>query len=78
MLFRSLSEPQYARQVMATWPAYRVSNSTFKTMQWRINDCYRQMRMPEPTFASDATVAMNMFLTVTARGEPYRGPGTKR
>ena len=73
-----LSKPASARPVMATWPAYRVSNSQFKTMQWRINDCYRQMRMPEPVFGSDATVAMNMFLTVTAAGEPYRGPGTKR
>ena len=73
-----LYEPKYARPVMATWPAYRVSNSQFKTMQWRINDCYRQMRMPEPTFASEATVAMNLFLTTTAKGEPYRGPGTKR
>ena len=73
-----LSKPQYARPVMATWPAYRVSNSQFKTMQWRINDCYRQMRMPEPKFASEATVALNLFLTATARGEPYRGPGTKR
>ena len=73
-----LDKPEFARPVMATWPAYRVSNSQFKTMQWRINDCYRQMRMPEPIFGSDAAVAMNMFLTRTAEGETYRGPGTKR
>ena len=73
-----LSKPQYARPVMATWPAYRVSNSQFKTMQWRINDCYRQMRMPEPNFGSEATIAMTLFLTATGQGEPYRGPGTKR
>ena len=73
-----LSQPKAARPIMATWPAYRVSNSQFKTMQWRINDCYRQMRMPEPVFGSEATVAMNMFLTTTAKGETYRGPGTKR
>ncbi len=73
-----LYKPVYARPVMATWPAYRVSNSEMKTMQWRINDCYRQMRYPEPTFGSDATVALTMFLTVTASGERYRGPGTKR
>ena len=73
-----LSEPPGAKRAYTTWPAYRVSNSQFKTMQWRINDCYRQMRMPEPTFGSEATVAMNMFLTVTAQGETYRGPGTKR
>ncbi len=73
-----LHKPQFARPIVATWPAYRVSNSQFKTMQWRIQDCYRQMRMPEPVFASDATVALAMFMTVTGRGEPYRGPGTKR
>jgi sulfur-oxidizing protein SoxA len=73
-----LSTPKAVRPLMATWPAYRVSNSQFKTMQWRINDCYRQMRMPEPNFASEATIALNMYLTSTARGAEYRGPGTKR
>ena len=73
-----LYKPEHARPVMATWPAYRVSNSEFKTMQWRLNDCYRQMRMPEPNFASDSTVALTLFLTATGKGEPYHGPGTKR
>lgn len=73
-----LYKPAAAGPVVATWPAYRVSNSQFKTMQWRLNDCYRQMRMPEPIFASDATIALNVFLTATGAGEPYRGPGTKR
>ena len=73
-----LYKPEAARPVMATWPAYRVSNSTFKTIQWRINNCFAQMRTPEPVFGSEVVNAFNMFLTVTARGEPYRGPGTKR
>ncbi len=73
-----LSKPEFARPVVATWPAYRVSTSEMRTMQWRMNDCYRQMRYPEPEFASDATVALITFLTVNARGEPYHGPGTKR
>ena len=73
-----LSTPEAARPVVATWPAYRVSNSQFKTMQWRINDCYRQMRMPEPNYTSDLTIAIATYLTVTGKGEPYRGPGTKR
>jgi len=73
-----LYKPEAARPLMATWPAYRVSNSTFKTMQWRINNCFRQMRTPEPVFGSEVVNAMNMFLTVTAKGESYRGPGTKR
>ena len=74
----ALSKPAFARPVVATWPAYRVSTSEMRTMQWRMNDCYRQMRYPEPEFASDATVALITYLTVNARGEPYRGPGTKR
>ena len=41
-----LFKREFARPIIATWPAYRVSNSQFKTMQWRINDCYRQMRYP--------------------------------
>jgi len=73
-----LSDPKAARPLMATWPAYRVSNSTFKTMQWRINNCYRQMRTPEPDFGSEVVNAVNMYLTVTAKGATYRGPGTKR
>ena len=73
-----LSKPAFARPVVATWPAYRVSNSQFKTMQWRLNDCYRQMRYPEPNYASDTTIALTTFLAVTAAGETYRGPGTKR
>jgi len=73
-----LYKPDQARPVVATWPAYRVSNSQLKTMQWRLNDCYRQMRMPEPKFGSEVTVALNLFLAATGQGEPYRGPGTKR
>jgi sulfur-oxidizing protein SoxA len=73
-----LSTPPAARPVMATWPAYLVRNGQFKTMQWRINDCYRQMRMPEPNFGSELTIAITTYLTVTAKGAPYAGPGTKR
>ena len=73
-----LSEPAGARRAYTTWPAYRVSNSQLKTMQWRINDCYRQMRFPEPDYASETTIALTHYLAVTAKGEPYRGPGTKR
>lgn len=73
-----LYKPEAARPLMATWPAYRVSTSGFVTMQWRINNCFQQMRTPEPVFGSDVVNAMITFLTVTAAGEPYRGPGTKR
>ena len=73
-----LSEKSGAQRAYTTWPAYRVSNSQLKTMQWRINDCYRQMRFPEPGFVSEATVALTHYLAVTANGARYAGPGTKR
>jgi len=73
-----LYKPEAARPLMATWPAYRVSESTFVTMQWRLNNCFRQMRTPEPVFGSDIVNALNLFLTTTASGETYRGPGVKR
>jgi len=73
-----LYKPEHARPVVSTWPAYRVSTSQIVTLQWRMNNCYQQMRMPEPDFGSDTTVALILFLTATGKGEPYRGPGTKR
>ena len=73
-----LLKPESARVVASSWPAYRVSTSSFITMQWRMNNCYQQMRMPEPAFGSDTTIALIQFLTVTGKGEPYRGPGNKR
>jgi sulfur-oxidizing protein SoxA len=73
-----LYKPEHARPVVSTWPAYRVSTSQLVTLQWRMNNCYQQMRMPEPDFGSDTTVALILFLTATGKGEPYRGPGTKR
>ena len=73
-----LYKPEHARPVVSTWPAYRVSTSQLVTLQWRMNNCYQQMRMPEPDFGSGTTVALILFLTATGKGEAYRGPGTKR
>jgi sulfur-oxidizing protein SoxA len=74
----ALAKAEYARPVVASWPAYRISTSQVITLQWRMNNCYQQMRMPEPAFGSEATVALIHYLTVNGKGEPYRGPGNKR
>lgn len=73
-----LSNSAGAKVAMTTWPAYRVSNSQLKTMEWRLNDCYRQMRFPEPNFASDSLIALTTYLAYTANGGVYKGPGIKR
>lgn len=61
-----------------SWPAYRVSAGQMWTMQWRIQDCFRQMRFPEPIYASEATIALSVYMAAIASGEPMRTPGIKR
>jgi sulfur-oxidizing protein SoxA len=51
-----------------SWPAYRVSAGQMWSMQWRIDDCFRQQYFPEPVYASDMTVALSMFMAATANG----------
>jgi len=61
-----------------SWPAYRVSAGQMWSMQWRINDCFRQQRFPEPVYASDVTIALSMFMAATANGATMKTPGIKR
>jgi len=62
----------------AAWPAYRVSNGQMWGMQQRLNDCYRQQRFPYPGFASDATVALSVYLGVNSQGSASVAPAIKR
>ncbi len=62
----------------AAWPAYRVSNGQMWGMQQRLNDCYRQQRFPFPGFASDATVALGVYLGVNSQGSASVAPAIKR
>jgi len=62
----------------AAWPAYRVSNGQMWSMQHRIHDCFRQMRWPEPLFASDATIALGVFMGVNAKGVASIVPAIRR
>lgn len=71
-----MSEP--ARRAFATWPAYRVSQGALRTMQWRLNDCFRQQRWPEPIFISQATIDLITFLGVKAAGGKMDSPAIKR
>ena len=67
-----------AQAAYTSWPAYRVSQGLTRSFQWRLNDCFRQQRFPEPKFGSEVTVALTMFLAVSANGAEYAGPGLKR
>ncbi len=61
-----------------SWPAYRVSQGLFRSFQWRLNDCFRQQRFPEPEYASEMTIALAMFMATNANDAIYAGPGLKR
>ena len=74
----NLTDPKDAQRAYTTWPGYRVSQGEVRTMQHRLNDCYRQQRFPEPGYASDAVTALTMYLAVNANGGKYNGPAVKR
>ncbi len=61
-----------------SWPAYRVSAGQMWGMQWRLADCFRQQRFPDPIYASDVTIALSTYLAATATGATMDTPGIKR
>ncbi len=67
-----------AQETMGSWPTYRVSQSQMRTMQHRLWDCYRQMRMPAPDYASDGITALTLYLTKQAEGGDIVVPSIKR
>ena len=63
---------------IAAWPAYRVSSGELWSLQRRLNDCYRQQRFPYPGYASDATIALGVYMGVQAKGATSVAPALKR
>lgn len=74
----NILNPANAQAAYTTWPAYRVSQGEVRTMQHRLNDCFRQQRFPEPVYASDVLTAVTMFLAKSADGGVYNAPALKR
>jgi sulfur-oxidizing protein SoxA len=74
----NFEKPEPAQRAFATWPAYRVSQGALRTMQWRLNDCFRQQRFPEPIFISQGTIDLITFLGVKANGGKMDSPSIKR
>jgi len=74
----NLTKATGAAQGFGAWPAYRVSNGQMWSEQLRLNDCYRQQRFPYPLFASDATIALGVYMGVNAKGGLATAPAIKR
>ena len=60
------------------WPGYRMTGGVMLTHQWRMNDCFRQQRFPEPKYASEVVTDLLTYMIGNANGQVYRGPGIKR
>ncbi len=67
-----------AQEVAASWPAYRGAHYVVRTLQWRLNDCVWQMRLPDLKYATDYSVALTTYLNRTGNGAPVQVPGFKR
>jgi L-cysteine S-thiosulfotransferase len=67
-----------AQETMSAWPTYRVSQSTLRTMQHRLWDCYWQMRMPDVSYGSEAVTALMVYLTKKGEGAVMQVPSIKR
>jgi sulfur-oxidizing protein SoxA len=74
----NISTPQGAMSGVQGWPGYRMTGGVMLTHQWRMGDCFRQQRFPQPKYASDAVTYLLTYMIGNANGQVYKGPGIKR
>jgi len=67
-----------AGEVASTWPAYRGAHYVVRTMQWRLYDCFWQMRLPDLDYGSDVSIALTTYLNHSGNGTIIKVPGFKR
>jgi sulfur-oxidizing protein SoxA len=73
-----MTDKKGVQEVVSTWPAYRGAHFVVRTMQWRLYDCFWQMRLPELKYASDASIALITYLHYQGNGAVIKVPGFKR
>lgn len=74
----NLTSKEEAVRAFQGWPGYRMTGGLMHTLQWRMNDCFRQQRFPEPGYASETIADLLAYMAVNANGHVYKGPGIKR
>jgi L-cysteine S-thiosulfotransferase len=73
-----MTEKKGVQEVVSSWPAYRGAHFVVRTMQWRLYDCFWQMRLPELSYASDVSIALTTYLHYQGNGAVIKVPGFKR
>jgi sulfur-oxidizing protein SoxA len=74
----NLTSKEQAIRAFQGWPGYRMTGGLMHTLQWRMNDCFRQQRFPEPGYVSETISDLLTYMGVNANGHVYKGPGIKR
>jgi sulfur-oxidizing protein SoxA len=73
-----MTDRKGAQEVASTWPAYRGAHFVVRTMQWRLTDCFWQMRLPDMKYGSDMSIALTLYLHYNGNGAVIGVPGFKR
>jgi len=74
----NMTDKKQLQEVVSSWPAYRGAHYVVRTMQWRLYDCFWQMRLPELKYGSDTSIALTTFLHYNGNGAVIKVPGFKR
>ena len=74
----NMTECKQIQGTVSTFPAYRGAHFVVRTMQWRLYDCFWQMRLPELNYASDTSIALTTYLHYQGNGGVIQVPGFKR
>ncbi len=62
----------------ATWPAYRMTKSSLRTLQRRFQGCMKNALLKVIPIGSKEMVALEVYLTDKAKGSEINIPGLKR
>lgn len=74
----NMTDKKQIQDVVSSWPAYRGAHYVVRTMQWRLYDCFWQMRLPELKYESDTSIALTTYLHYQGNGAVIKVPGYKR
>jgi sulfur-oxidizing protein SoxA len=74
----NMTDKKQIQGTVSTFPAYRGAHFVVRTMQWRLYDCFWQMRLPELAYASDTSIALTTYLHYQGNGAVIQVPGFKR
>ena len=74
----NMTDKKQIQEVASSWPAYRGAHGVVRTMQWRLYDCFWQMRLPELAYLSDVSIALTTYLHTQGNGAVIQVTGFKR